>query len=322
MRMFYLRNEDPSHYLRRCGLVSEPNNNNNNNCNKQLGRTSTRESPVRGIRKRRCGCSQRNFILDTPTGDKGRPRLSQLQLSVDANQRLCLKVWDLKDNNNNTHDAIAKAKPSPSPLPSLSLNLINHSVDKPSVNTSHGNQIFIIRNRNVYQYDVQRNTQTKVAEIHSDFDGEMPYFSVFPFVLPAVGACALVLNVSYCTDGIKLAACGAHDLANFGHSHHTPTDHFCCFPYMTRIVNTNSELHQMVSESYFIAEDVDKKTDELIMLIISKEGEHDFIKKFHRKADNLEKHQQDEKNAITKAMVKFCGFNSDQTSLQIDQELL
>ncbi|PON33787.1 hypothetical protein PanWU01x14_349690 [Parasponia andersonii] len=51
----------------------------------------------------------------------------------------------------------------------------------------------------------------------------------------------------------------------------------------------------MISESCSIAEDFDKKIVERITLMISKEGEHGFMKKFRQK---------DAKKAITEEMVK------------------
>ncbi|PON52076.1 hypothetical protein PanWU01x14_211910 [Parasponia andersonii] len=57
------------------------------------------ESPATRVRKRRRGCEQRSFILDTPTSDEvGPPTAVSQLLSVDGDDKhLCLKVWDLKD---------------------------------------------------------------------------------------------------------------------------------------------------------------------------------------------------------------------------------
>ncbi|PON84974.1 hypothetical protein TorRG33x02_192260 [Trema orientale] len=60
----------------------------------------------------------------------------------------------------------------------------------------------------------------------------------------------------------------------------------------------------MISESCSIAEDVDKKIEERITLMIGKEGEHGLMKKFRQKADKLKKYQQDAKKAIIEEMVK------------------
>ncbi|PON69442.1 hypothetical protein PanWU01x14_088830 [Parasponia andersonii] len=111
---------------------------------------------------------------------QGRPRLSQL-FRVDS-QHLCLKVWDLTYNNGDVNAESSSPLVHHVKIEAADLNSMSVSVL--AFHPSHNNQIFMLRNRKLYLYDIETKKQVEVAEIHSDSNGKMPDLPIFPFVHP------------------------------------------------------------------------------------------------------------------------------------------
>ncbi|PON69444.1 F-box domain containing protein [Parasponia andersonii] len=119
---------------------------------------------------------------------QGRPRLSQLS-RVDS-RHLCLNVWDLiYDGDGDGDDGGGGANVSTSwPLVHKvefeAVDVEWMSVFVLAFHPSDSDQIFMLRNRNVYQVNLETKTQVKIAEIHSYYKGKMPDLSIFPYAHP------------------------------------------------------------------------------------------------------------------------------------------
>ncbi|PON90684.1 hypothetical protein TorRG33x02_135410 [Trema orientale] len=111
---------------------------------------------------------------------QGRPRLSQL-FRVDS-QHLCFKVWDLTYNNGDVN--AESSLPLVHHLKIEAADVNSMSVSVLAFHPSHNNQIYMLRNRKLYLYDIETKKQVELAEIHSDFNGNMPDLPIFPFVHP------------------------------------------------------------------------------------------------------------------------------------------
>ncbi|PON90685.1 F-box domain containing protein [Trema orientale] len=118
---------------------------------------------------------------------QGRPRVSQLS-RVDS-RNLCLEVWDLIYDADGDDGSVIGAKASTSwPLVHKvefeAADVEWMSVFVLALHPSDSDQIFMLRNRNVYQVNLETKTQVRIAEIHSYYKGKMPDLSIFPYAHP------------------------------------------------------------------------------------------------------------------------------------------